>query len=126
MNTNNKKVNTKIRKYIIDSIDLTDYAEKYENSIVAVYKIFTEEYGFMVFNVGLYDAFKGWMQGLPSCLNFAFCYCEQRQILRDWLEQSEEESEKYEDCDVCKLFYNLITREFFNMVIEHEKSKDTK
>ena len=58
--------------------------------------------------------FKG-LNCLPSCLNTEFYYYDQRQTLKEWHQQTEEEANKYSDDKVCAQYYYLIYREFCKM-----------
>jgi len=58
------------------------------------------------------EAFKSFLQGLPSCLNAEFTYYNQRESLREWHEQTEAEAERYNDLQVEAAYYHLIFREF--------------
>jgi hypothetical protein len=69
---------TKIRKYLLDCIDLSGY-DDYKSAVTdnerlrAVYNIFLSEYSH---GIKLYGneqkAFVNWLQGLPSCFNIDF------------------------------------------------------
>lgn len=58
------------------------------------------------------EAFKSFLQGLPSCLNAEFTYYNQRQTLQEWHEQTEAEAERFSDEKVEAAYYHLIYREF--------------
>mgnify|MGYP006346304197 CR=1 FL=1 len=51
--------------------------------------------------------FTDWMQGLPSCLNTAFYYDEQRALLADWDFEVPED-----DTDVSAMFYSAYVQVF--------------
>ena len=83
---------------------------------------FLSEYGYNIGKIGSYRAFQDWLCGLPSAFTVAFSYYDARKIVRDWLEQTEEESEKYDDGQVWEKYLHLITREFFAMVDKANKN----
>jgi hypothetical protein len=81
MEANNYK--TFFENTIIDNIDFEGYdmpitgvsmVGDYKTylDIVDVYEIFKQEYGFMIERVGEVNAFKEWLQGLPSVLTVPF------------------------------------------------------
>jgi hypothetical protein len=61
---------------IIDNIDFDGYGFSNDmylyDKIKTTYNIFKKEYGFMIERVGEYNAFKEWIQGLPSVLTVPF------------------------------------------------------
>ena len=65
------------------------------------------------------DAFRDFLQGLPGCLNAEFTYYAQRETLREWHEQTAEESERYTDEQVVYNYYYLIYREFVTLCKKH-------
>lgn len=60
-------------------------------------------------------AFMSFLNGLPSCLNTEVSCYEQRQALKEWHQQTEEEANKYSDDKVSAHYYSLIYREFCKM-----------
>ena len=70
------KVFTFYEQTIIDNIDFEGYAITNEgylyDKIKTLYNIFKQEYGFMIDRVGEVNAFKEWLQGLPSVLTVPF------------------------------------------------------
>ena len=65
------------------------------------------------------EAFRDFLQGLPSCLNAEFTYYEQRQTLREWHEQTEAEAASYTDEQITRNYYHLIYREFCTLCKIH-------
>lgn len=49
---------------------------------------------------------------------------EARQLVREWLEQTEDEANNYDDAQVWDKYLHLITREFFAMVEKAERSEE--
>ena len=56
-----------------------------------------------------YDAFKGYLQCIPSTLDAEFATCYQERALIDWLGTPEKE---YEADEIEQRYYSLIYREF--------------
>ena len=69
-------VYTFYEKTIIDNIDFDGYGISNDgylyDKIKTLYNIFKKEYGFMIGRVGEVNAFKEWLQGLPSVLTVPF------------------------------------------------------
>ena len=67
---------TFFEKTIIDNIDFEGYGFSNDmylyDKIKTLYNIFKQEYGFMIERVGEVNAFKEWLQGLPSVLTVPF------------------------------------------------------
>jgi hypothetical protein len=61
---------------IIDNINFEGYGFSNDmylyDKIKTLYNIFKQEYGFMIERVGEVNAFKEWLQGLPSVLTVPF------------------------------------------------------
>lgn len=66
------------------------------------------------------EAFKSFLQGLPSCLNTEFTYYNQRESLREWHEQTEAEAERFSDDKVEAAYYYLIFREFTTLCKKYQ------
>lgn len=66
------------------------------------------------------EAFKSFLQGLPSCLNAEFTYYNQRESLREWHEQTKAEAERYNDLQVEAAYYHLIFREFTTLCKKYQ------
>lgn len=67
---------TFFEKTIIDNINFEGYGFSNDmylyDKIKTLYNIFKQEYGFMIERVGEVNAFKEWLQGLPSVLTVPF------------------------------------------------------
>jgi len=67
---------TFFEKTIIDNINFEGYGLSNDmylyDKIKTLYNIFKQEYGFMIERVGEVNAFKEWLQGLPSVLTVPF------------------------------------------------------
>lgn len=131
-----KEVKGKIRAYILDCMDFSNYIgyegypdkepEMWQDRVLLCHEIFENEY-LCSYNLrrygGKWGCFHEWLCGLPSALTVAFSYYEARQLVREWLEQTEDEANNYDDAHVWDKYLHLITREFFAMVESAEKQK---
>ena len=107
---------------IIDNIDLESYGLSNDvylyDKIKTTYNIFKKEYGFMIDRVGEVNAFKEWLQGLPSVLTVPFYNYEILENARkesllqsesnDWFKEREEE--KFLDN-----YWTRLSLAFFNL-----------
>lgn len=119
MNTNTREVKTRIRNYIINHIGEDYGAEEPKQAITNVYNAFKSEYGFNIKRYGEYNAFKEWLQGLPSALSVDFCHNEVNTIVEYWTYGNltiKPRKTKYSDTETWNFFLHLITREFFAML----------
>lgn len=131
-----KEVKEKIRAYILDRMDFSNYIgyegypdkepETWQSKVFLCRSIFRWEY-VNPQNLRRYGGergcFREWLCGLPSVLTVAFSYHDARRLVREWLEQTEDEANKYDDSQVWDKYLHLITREFFAMVEAAEKQK---
>lgn len=118
-----KEVKDKIRGYILERMDFSGYVgcdgfpksepEHWGEKVYFLHEIFVSEYGYNIRRMGEYNAFKEWLCGVPSALTVDFSYYDARQIVRGWLDQTEEESARFDDVKVWEQFLHLIAREFF-------------
>lgn len=112
-------ISEKIRKYIMGSIDLSDYPEEgaqtESEKIRAVFAIFQREKSWEIRRWGEYEAFADWLHGLPSALHVAFETWEQRGLLEEWLEKSMADF----DADTIDMAFTYLVRwAFFEMLKE--------
>lgn len=112
-------ISEKIRKYIMENIDLTGYPEEgaqtESEKIRAIFAIFQREKSWEIQRWGEYEAFADWLHGLPSALHVAFETWEQRGLLEKWLEKSMADF----DADTINMtFTYLVRRAFFEMLKE--------
>jgi hypothetical protein len=107
---------------IIDNINFEGYGIDNDgylyDKIKTLYNIFKQEYGFMIERVGEVNAFKEWLQGLPSVLTVPFYNYDiinnarEVGLLRatsdDWFKEKEEDSflDRYWD-RLALAFFNL-------------------
>lgn len=111
LKTNSKIVKERVKKYILQQFEpceenaKKDFStfEKVASHIVKTWKNETPE-----------ETLKSWLQGLPSEIYVTPWTREERALLKEWLEETEEEAEKYDSDKVEELFYLLITREIKN------------
>lgn len=122
----NIDVKIKIRNYITDSIDeeyLTECGYKHDGSpkelAKATYDCMCNEFwqgNEKKRTPNRQQALIDYMMGLPGSICPAWTYYDQRLLLKEWLQQTETESEKYNDNEVADKFYHLIAREFYYML----------
>ena len=119
-------VKIKIRKYITDSIDeeyLTECGYTHDGSpyelVKATYDCMCSEFwqGYEKKRTpNRHDALIKYMMGLPGSICPAWMYYNQRIRLKIWLQQTEQEADKFRDDQVSNKFYHLIAREFYYML----------
>lgn len=139
LRTNNKEVKEKIRAYILDHMDFSNYigCDGYPDAepktdagrVLLCRDIFRSEYVYpdnLRRYGGMYGCFTEWLRGLPSALTIDFSYYDVRQIMREWLDQTEEESSRFDDMETWEKFLHLVAREFFAMVDKAEREKAKK
>lgn len=112
-------ISEKIRKYIMENIDLTGYPEEgaqtESEKIRAVFAIFQREKSLEIQRWGEYEAFADWLHGLPPALHVAFETLEQRGLLEEWLEKSMADF----DADTIDIAFTYLVRwAFFEMLKE--------
>ena len=136
LRTTKKEVKEKIRAYIIGCMDFSGYIgyEGYPDTepetdggkVLLCRDIFRSEYDYNIRRMGEYNAFKEWLSGVPGVLTVDFSYYDVRHILESWLDETEEESARFDDVQVWEQFLHLVTREFFAMVDKAEREKAKK
>ena len=114
-------ISEKIRKCIMENIDLTGYPEEgaqtESEKIKAAFAIFQREKSWEIQRYGEYEAFADWLHGLPSALHVAFETWEQRELLGEWPEKSMADF----DADTIDMaFIYLVRWMFFEMLKEVE------
>lgn len=115
-----REVKERIRKEIIEAAQ--QYAEEYEienytdtaSALNCVYAEFKNQFDWKIKQIGEYNAFIEWLKGLP--MQFDYSYFDMRERIKYWFNQSNEEASKYSDEQVDKLYWNLLSREFFALV----------
>lgn len=124
LKTNTKKAKENIKNYIMYIYDeTTDYSncgidtnkKDYEEIKETIRKIYDLEIGHFRNNqIGRYNAFKEWCQGLPSIIDT--CYYYNRSAIKDLgdiLEETEEERNKFTEEQAEEKLTYLIYREVF-------------
>lgn len=122
MRTTCKQVRDKIRAYLVEKARnrLLDYLPNMTNKeeiekapFSACERIFQAEVGWMIARDGRYDAFKYWQQGLCSALPAYNAYTQDnRELLQEWLFESDAEADRYSDIEVDDMFLHLLYREY--------------
>lgn len=124
LKTNSKAVKDAVKAYILECVG-EEFLSENENDgtpkgiVTAVYKTMCDEWwrGFERQRTpNRYEALKQYAMCLPSSFCPDFTYYGQRELLKKWLDETPEESDKYEDDKMSKLFYHLISREFYAML----------
>ena len=115
-------ISEKIRKCIMENIDLTGYPEEgaqtESEKIKAAFAIFQREKSWEIQRYGEYEAFADWLHGLPSALHVAFETWEQRELLGEWLEKSMADF----DADTIDMAFTYLVRwAFWEMLKEAKK-----
>lgn len=115
-NTANKTGYTFFEKTIIDNIDLSEYnldesADLFDK-VNKLYEVFKSEYGFMIDRVGEINAFKEWLQGLPSTLTVPFY---NHDIITNYAEYTGKTFEEIENTSILDHYYNRLSLAFFTL-----------
>lgn len=119
LRTNSKAVKDAVRSYINEHFDFSGYDENFDNLTLPekcekFIEIMRNEWykGYERKRTpNLQEAVIGYINCCVSCFPIAYSYHEHRKLLESWLQETEEESEKYSDDEVSNLFYHLISRE---------------
>lgn len=122
LRTNSKQAIENIRKYIFDSVDVTNYEctgmkqpENFNQAAQIVMDCFYDEFYWgneKRFRPSEQAAFEYWLSGLPSIIDS--CYYYNRSAVDDLgtiLEETENEKNRYSESDAAKLLSYLIYRE---------------
>ena len=89
-----------INSYILEAIDGEGYdvnPETPKDKIVFLCDTFESEYGWRADQIGRFNAFMDWLQGLPSCFNIAFTYCDILDLAKEQGSLPVDASEKQEN-----------------------------
>lgn len=116
MRTTRKEFCEKVQNHIIEGLntdETTDRAEQLRQ-VVEEFKAWWSPYE-KHRTPHRQTAFVSFLNCLPSCLSTEFYTDEQRQVLKEWHQQTEEEANKYSDDKVSAHYYYLIYREFCKM-----------
>lgn len=125
LRTNTKKAKNNVKEYIKkiycgDSVDYSNHdfitdTDDFEKQKDMIRKIFYLEVGHFRNNqIGRYNAFKEWCQGLPSIIDT--CYYYNRSAIKDLgdiLEETEEERNKFSEEQAEEKLTYLIYKELY-------------
>lgn len=98
--TNSKEVKAAVRKYLLECD---------ENTIVEMKERFLNEYGWAISRMGEVNACIEWLRGLAISVDFY--YCDIIKLLAEWLDDTEENQEKWIDKKGDGLYWLLLARE---------------
>lgn len=93
----------------LDNFDLTDNFDK----VKKVHAIFLDEYGYMVQRVGQVNAFKEWLQGLPTVLTVPFYYHE---MIKNYNEFTGKELNEVEEETFCNRYFENLALAYFTLL----------
>ena len=124
LRTNSKEVKEKIRSWIINNFDFSNYEgcgyiapKDYEETKQTIALICWHEKSYQVLRLhdSLQNMFVEWCQGLPSVIDTASYYCHGSAVdlVGDILEQTKEERAKYSEVEAENLMTHLIFKEVF-------------
>lgn len=132
MRTTCKQVRDKIRAYLLDKArnglfdclpDRTTKEEIEGTPFSACERIFQEEVGWMIARVGRYGAFKFWQQGGCMALPAYNVYTvDNRELLQEWLSESDAEADRYSDTEVDDMVLHLLFREYSRLLQKELKN----
>lgn len=115
LRSTNKAVINKIRQYIINGVD-HEYFEletdpDYKTACKLILQACQNEKRYCRYNND-FEMFKDWAQGLPTAFNTGYYYnVSAVDLLADWLEETDKEKEKFEECEAEEKITWLIYRE---------------
>lgn len=127
LKTNTLIVRNAVKNYLLTCMNFSnyegykDYTIDEQKPFTTCYNIFVSEYGFNIQRIGKYRAFTEYLHGLPSCLTVDCYYYTERQLLKEWLQETDAESEKYSDDKTDALYWHLLTMEFFKQYDRENK-----
>ena len=115
LRSTNKKVLEKIRNYIIDGVDHEYFELEADPDYKTACKLILaacENEKFYNRSRSGFETFKDWAQGLPTAFNTSYYYnVSAVDLLADWLEETDKEKEKFEECEAEEKITWLIYRE---------------
>lgn len=122
LRTNSKQARENIRQYIIENFTPENYTDEeitgFENIAKFILDVFKSEYYNVTGRYTQAEAFKNWCSGLPSVLDT--CYYYNRSAVEDVkniLEETEAEANKYTEQQAEELLTSLIYRELMRASI---------
>lgn len=128
LNTNNKIVKERVRNYLKESINivLEEREIQTEKPMEAYYNIIQSEKIYQFYNNG-FEMFKDFHQGLGGFGSDIYYSWKDEQnstarfYLKEWLEETEEESFKYDETECENLMMYLCYREFTYLLKQEQK-----
>lgn len=117
-----KELNTKVFAYILDAIDGEGYGKTFANDTEKLQFLadtFMSEYGWEINRIGYLNAFKEWLQGLPSSFNVDYTYFDIINIAKNWGSLPQTATEKQED-KICANWFNLIANKAIQLMKRHK------
>ena len=121
---NKGNLDRKAKEYVISCIDLVPYelsTGSAEGDIMALYSIFSREYGHEVIRQGNeVKAFASWCQGLPTCFNIAFYNSDIIELAKEWSSLPARSTESQED-RILENYWNFIANKFFQLLHRAQK-----
>lgn len=124
LKTNSKIVKNRIRKYI--ELHVADFLEEREvntnKPITEFFAIIHEEKLYQKYKCE-FDMVQDWMQGLGCSIGCDIYYHHgtAKNILANWLEETEEEKEKYSETEAENMMMRLVYREMDYMRKQEQK-----
>lgn len=115
LRSTNKKVLEKIRQYIINGVD-HEYFEleadpDFNTACKLILQACQNEKRYCRYNSD-FEMFKDWAQGLPTAFNTGYYYnVSAVDLLADWLEETDSEKVKFEECEAEEKITWLLYRE---------------
>lgn len=125
LKTNSKIVKNRIRKYITESVaDFLEEREVETNKPITEFFVIINEEKFHQKYRCEFDMVQDWMQGLGCNIGVDIYahFGTAKNILADWLEETEEEKEKYSETEAENLMMRLIYREMDYMRKQEQKT----
>lgn len=119
LKTNSKKVRETVKNYIIESFHSSDFESWHETEITDYKTIcncilsafWLEKVQLDKRRMSEKALFFEWCQGLPNVLDCDYYLASAKDLLAEWLEETEEEKEKYTEEQAENLITTLLYRE---------------
>lgn len=122
-----KMVNDKkVFAYIIDSINPDDYdvvANTDKEKLQFVYDTFKSEMGHLIPQVGKVNAFREWLQGLPTAMDIEYQNHKILEIAYEWGSLLKNATEDQED-KILDNWFNFIANKTFVLMRKHKVNMD--
>lgn len=118
-------LNSQVFPYILNAIDGEGYERSFTNDTEKLQFLadtFKSEYvcQYNLKNDGSYlSMFKNWIQGLPSCFNIAFQYCDIIKLAKEWGSLNNNPTEKEID-KILNNWFNLVANKTFQLMKKYK------